>query len=66
MKFDEYHIIEKAIMDGVRYGLRRWNKYDNQPEIPDDKVDELACYLTDYITSELCEWVRFEGGAIDG
>lgn len=60
MKVKEYPVIERAVLEGVQLGLRRY--YKHRDDIPDE-VDFLAMAdkVAEHVMAEICEWVTLEG-----
>lgn len=57
MRFKAYEIIERAVDEGIGWGLNRAYKYSETPT-----REQLEQHLLHNITNTLCEVVDFEQG----
>ena len=55
MKFKAYHLIERAIEEGVNYGYNRAHKHTDTPT-----EAALKGEIINAITNELCEIIDFD------
>lgn len=64
MKAREYDVLERAVEEGIRYGIRRFNKYVPEgPEgqaIEDGEAERLEGEVLSAVLNGICDWFDFE------
>jgi len=55
-----YDLIERAVEEGIRLGINRWQKYRAGKPLGADEQGSLVDHLDREIMGALCEVVRFE------
>ena len=58
VKLQTYAVIARAIEEGVLYGLRRYDKY-NQHAITDHEINAVAEHVEREVLNALCEVIDF-------
>lgn len=59
MKAKEFEVLQRAVEEGVRYGIRRYNKYAKEL-VPAENVEMLAGHIDEAVLNTICEWFEFE------
>jgi len=53
---DTYKIIEMAVNDGVRIGVNRAYKHNDNPD-----KDAICDSVNRHVMTEICTWFKFKG-----
>lgn len=56
IKLQTYHVVARAVEEGMAYGLQRYNKYNNDALLDVDVVTE---HLKREVMNALCEVIDF-------
>ena len=59
MRPDSYKVIQRAIEEGVAYGVRRYYKHRDAAPAEVD-LNAMADEIAEHTLNEVCEWFRFD------
>jgi len=62
MKAKEYNVLERAIEEGLRYGLGRVMKHrETSPDLTDtEERGAIILELASHVTAGVCEWFEID------
>jgi len=65
MKVNEYVLFDKLIQDGLQYAITRLFKYRENKTITEQELRNIVEQMAEWIMTDFCDTVIFEGSGIE-